>query len=324
MIRTILSNCSAPLFKIAVGATVAAVMGMAPAQAGTLHNGWTYSIDSFNDGTEGNIIGKNSKFEFYGMAYRQVGKNIEFAINSNLDWDQAYKYSGARNGSIGYGDLMINFGKNADGSQASFAAGEAANKMYAVHFDEDNDTRIGGKKVGLGLYSGVKTESLTTVNAGYSSVAQHKQYVTAYGGVDSYGDLAQSTTYFGAQTAAAQTHMKSGTLQQGINGITTNFANTGLDFGHFKATGTKTFGFTLDASKMPTGKFMASLFAECGNDGIALMGEIKDLKSVPTKVPEGSSGAGVLAIGAMVAAAAMRRKLGGGAGPDSFSPDFSA
>jgi hypothetical protein len=319
MIRTILANCSAPLFKIAVGATVAAVMGMAPAQAGTLHNGWTYSIDSFNDGTEGNVVGKNSKFEFYGMAYRQVGKNIEFAINSNLDWDQAYKYSGAKNGSIGYGDLMLNFG-----DQTSFKAGETANKMYGVRFDADNDSRVNGQNGGLGLYSNVKTESLTTVNAGYSSVAQHKQYVTGYGGVDSYGDLAQSTTYFGAQTAAAQTHIKTGTLQQSLSGITTNFANTGLDFGHFKAIGTKTFGFTLDASKMPTGKFMASLFAECGNDGIALMGEIKDLKAAPTKVPEGSSGAGVMAIGAMVATAAMRRKLGGGAGPDGFSPDFSA
>jgi hypothetical protein len=324
MIRTILANCSAPIVKFAMVATVAAFMGAAPAQAGTLHNGWTYSIDSFNDGTEGNVVGKNSKFEFYGMAYRQVGKNIEFAINSNLDWDQAYKYSGAKNGSIGYGDMMINFGKNVDGSQANFAAGEAASKMYAVHFDADNDTRIGGKSVGLGLYSGVKTESLTTVNAGYESVAQHAATIKKLGGVDSYGDLAVTTSYFGAQTAAAQTHMKSGTLQQGINGITTNFANTGLDFGHFKAIGTKTFGFTLDASKMPTGKFMASLFAECGNDGIALMGEIKDLKSVPTKVPEGSSSAGIMAIGAMVATAAMRRKLGGGAGPDGFSPDFSA
>jgi hypothetical protein len=319
MIRTILSNCSAPLFKIAVGATVAAVMGMAPAQAGTLHNGWTYSIDSFNDGTEGKTIGQKSKFEFYGMAYRQVGKNIEFAFNSNLDWSQAYQSSGARNGSIAYGDLMLNFG-----DQTSFTAAETANKMYGVRFDSNNDSRVNGQNGGLGLYSGVTTESLTTVNSGYSSVGQHKQYVTKYGGFDSYGDLAQSTTYFGAQTAAAQTHIKTGTLQQNLSGITTSFANTGLDFGHFNATGTKTFGFTLDASKMPTGKFMASLFAECGNDGIVLSGEIKDLKSVPTKVPEGSSGAGVMAIGAMVATAALRRKLGGGAGPDGFSPDFSA
>jgi hypothetical protein len=318
MIRTILANCSAPLFKIAVGATVAAVMGMAPAQAGTLHNGWTYSIDSFNDGTEGNVVGKNSKFEFYGMAYRQVGKNIEFAINSNLDWDQAYQYSGARNGNIGYGDLMLNFG-----DQTSFTAAETANKMYGVRFDGDNDSRVNGQNGGLALYSNVKTQSLTTVNAGYSSVGQHASTIKNLGGVDSYGDLAVSTSYFGAQTAAAQTHIKTGTLAQNLSGITTSFANTGLDFGHFKATGTKTFGFTLDASKMPTGKFMASLFAECGNDGIVLSGEIKDLKS-STKVPEASSSAGLMAIGAMAAAAALRRKLGGGDGPDGFSPDFSA
>jgi hypothetical protein len=318
MIRTILNTCSAPLVKFVIGATVVAVMGAAPAQAGTLYDGWTYSIDSFNDGTEGNIIGKNSKFEFYGMAYRQVGKNIEFAINSNLDWDQAYKYGSAKNGSIGYGDLMLNFG-----DQTSFTAAETAGKMYGVRFDQDNDSRVNGQNGGLGLYSNVKTESLTTVNAGYSSVAQHKQHVTNYGGVDSYGDLAVTTNYFGAQSAAAQTHIKTGTLAQNIGGITTNFANTGLNFGHFKATGTKTFGFTLDASKMPTGKFMASLFAECGNDGIVLSGEIKDLQS-STQVPEGSSSAGLMAIGAMAATAALRRKLGGSSGPDGFAPDFSA
>jgi hypothetical protein len=319
MIRTILANCSAPIVKFAMVATVAAFMGAAPAQAGTLYDGWTYSIDSFNDGTEGATIGQNSKFEFFGMAYRQVGKNLEFAFNSNLDWAQAYQYSHAKNGSIAYGDLMLNFG-----DQTSFTAAENANKMYGVRFDANNDSRINGQNSGLGLYSGVKTESLTTVNSGYSSVGQHKDYVNYFGGADSYGDLAQSTTYFGAQTAAAQTHIKTGTLAQSISGITTNFANTGLNFGHFNATGTKTFGFTLDASKMPTGKFMASLFAECGNDGMVLSGEIKDLKSVPTKVPEGSSSAGIMAIGAMVATAAMRRKLGGGAGPDGFSPDFSA
>jgi hypothetical protein len=316
MIRTLLNSCSSPLVKLALGATVAAVMGVAPAQAGTLYNGWTYSIDSFNDGTEGSIIGQNSKFEFYGMAYRQVGKNIEFAFNSNLDWDQAYQYSGAKNGSIGYGDLMLNFG-----DQTSFTAAESAGKLYGVRFDGDNDSTVNGQNGGLGLYSNVKTESLTTVNAGYSSVGQHKDYVTYFGGADSYGDLAVTTSYFGAQTAAAQTHIKTGTLQQSLSGITTSFANTGLDFAKFNATGTKTFGFTLDASKMPTGKFMASLFAECGNDGIVLSGEIKDLKS--TKVPEASSGAGIVAIGAMAATAALRRRMGGNS-PEGFSPDFSA
>lgn len=315
MIRTLLSSCSAPLFKIAIGATVAAVMGVAPAQAGTLYNGWTYSIDSFNDGTEGSKIGQNSKFEFFGMAYRQVGKNIEFAINSNLDWNKAYADNASLNKSIGYGDLMLNFG-----DQTSFTNAEKAGKLYAVHFDGDNDSRIGGKDIGLGLYSGVTTQSLTTVNSGYSSVSQHTNTVKNLGGAASYGDLAATTSYFGAQNAAAQTHMKTGTLTQGISSIQTSFANTGLDFGKFKATGTHTFGFTLDASKMPTGKFMASLFAECGNDGIVLAGEIKNLQSA--KVPEASSSAGIIAIGAMAATAALRRKLGGG--PDSFAPDFSA
>ncbi len=287
-------------------------------QAGTLHNGWNYSIDSFNDGTEGNVIGAKSKFEFYGMAYKQTKDKVYFAINSNLSLD-GYKDKNSLNGSIGYGDLFLNFsqpGAKPGTQPASFSSGN----LQAIRFDATNDTQFTKQEttIGknnkpvttttkytpeLGLYDDVTATSLTTKNSGYKTMQQHADTIKRLGGVDSYGDMPVSTSYFGDNSkTAAPTHMAAGSFLSGIQMIS-NFSGLGLDFGNFNAVGSHTFGFSVDRAFLNNGQngsFIASLFAECGNDGLVLSGELQD-------VPESSVIAGLAAVGLL--AAARRRRL---------------
>ena len=284
---------SVALAAAALGCVVAAPQA---AQAQSV-GGWDYTMDSFNDGTEGSTIGDNSDFEFYGLAYQETADSVIFAFNSNLDLG-GYDYSRARGGSIGYGDMFINFG---DGS---FADAEGSDDLYAVNF-ADNDSNVA-----TGLYSGVTSQSLTTVNAGYRSINQHTNTVNnRLGGNASHGDLAADDAYFNT-SGAARTHMASGTYESGITMLS---SFDGLDFGQFGANGAHTYGFSIDKSKLKMGEFVANFFAECGNDGIAIEGELTGLVATPEDpdtqaVPESSPMAGLLVVGMMAGGAALRKR----------------
>lgn len=282
-------------FKTLIGTAatlcILAVVGQ-QAQAGTMYDNWNYSIDSFKDGTEGGTIGKNSQFEFYGMAVKETTDRVYFAVNSNLS-TEGYAYGSATNKKISYGDFFLNFNNT-----SSFNA--AQGNLYAVRFDETNDT--GGS---LGLYSNVTAKSVTTQNAGYGSLNQHTNTVAYLGGAASYGDLAANTSYFSGDQAASNV-ISSGTFLGAVSSLAkADLVDMGLDFGHFGAIGTQTFGFSIDKSLLPSGDFIASLFAECGNDGMALSGNVSETKGVP----EPSAIAGlVTAAGLVIGARRLRRR----------------
>jgi len=424
------------------------------AQAGTLYSNWTYSIDSFNDGTEGHTIGEKSQFEFYGMAFQETHNRVYFAINSNLSLN-SYASSGARNGKISYGDLFLNFA-----NPSKFDDANSKNQLFAIRFDGTNDTTLN-----LGLYGDVKATSLTTKNSGYSSIQSHtntidqihaetaqkynaavSKYETAVQNLSkttqqrtetaqkrddtarsydeavhtydkaiqqkneavqsydlaiqqkndatlkyqdavrkkqdatllkqevsrltqevatrkqevtrltqevttrkqqmdqlnrslttldrslttldqsltklnqdvaklnaekealdpakieaSFGDLAVTSSYFNTQ-AAAPTTIASGTFLGAISRLTgTDLEKMGLDFSHFGTRGQYTFGFSVDKSLLPQDSFIASLFAECGNDGVSLNGELKG-------VPEPSMFAGLTVVGVLMGGSQLRRR----------------
>ncbi|MFM7425525.1 MAG: XDD3 family exosortase-dependent surface protein [Elainella sp.] len=292
---------------VTVGTVTVGILASAQqAQAGTFHNGWNYSIDSFNDGTEGRIIGENSKFEFYGMASKQTKDKVYFAFTSNLSLN-GYDDAGALNKKISYGDLFLNFTNPTSFNQAD-------GKLYGVRFDNTNDTRFTSQRTvtsgrrtrtitetkapELGLYQNVTTTSYTTRNRGYSSPDHHTKTVASYKGQASYGDLAANTSYFD-NSKAALTNMASGSFLGGIQAIA-DFKGLGLDFANFNTKGTYTFGFSIDKALLPNGKFVANLFAECGNDGMVLTGELTD-------VPEPSVMAGLAVVGLTVAASRVKK-----------------
>jgi hypothetical protein len=253
------------------------------AQAGTMHKGWNYSIDSFNDGTEGSKIGQSSKFEFYGMAFKQTADKVIFAFNSNLS-KNGYLYRNAAGGNISYGDLMIDFTGKGNLNKAN-------GNLYGVDFVNSNDST--GQQ---GLYSNVTAKSVATVNSGYYSTDYHTSTVKRLGGTASYGEMASNTSYIDGNKAALNI-INSGTRKGGITHIT-DIASLGLDFGHFNATGTQTFAFSIDKSLLPKGNFVATLFAECGNDGMILTG----------RIPEPSALVGVVTVGAIVGASQIRKR----------------
>jgi hypothetical protein len=337
------------------------------AQAGTIHNGWNYSIDSTRDGTGSGKIGEKSDFEFYGIAFKQVKDKVYFAINSNLSLDGSLDAK-ARNGKISYGDLFLDFGKTGNFNQAN-------GNLHGVRFDAGNDTRLerevtvmepvqvtkkvqvqeGTQKVkvgterrlvngrwknvdiyetrpkmvwknvtttemrpkvvteaydpGLGLYGGVSTTSVATVNSGYNSHSHHATTVAKMkdsvnpnlAGFASLGDMAANNSYF-AYDGAIQNVMKTGERLGGIQMISDMKNVAGLDFGNFGTKGKHTFGFSIDASLLPKGDFVASLFAECGNDGMVLNGRIN-------KIPEPTMLLGLSAVGLLAGRQTRRRRL---------------
>lgn len=280
-LKTLLGTATATAFLICATGEAA--------RAGSLYGGWNYAIDSFQDGVNGSIIGSNSKYEFYGMAIKEDVNSISVAINANLGLG-GEKTSGARNGSIAWGDLFFNF----TGSNLNKANRNSS--LFAIHFDAENDAT---GTSGLGVYSNVKAMSVTRANRGFGNLNSHYNYVTNKGGTASMADLAEKDTYFKNKTYNV---IKKGTKIGDIDLLDEGeLSQEGLDFGNFGAIGTNTFGFSFDKSLLPADNYIAHIFAECANDGMAIKGEIKG-------VPEPSSMAGLAMLGATVAGSQLRKR----------------
>lgn len=296
------------LFNTVLGTAAATVclLGVtAPqANAGQLHNGWNYAIDSFNDGAEGNTIGASSTYEMYGMAVKEdtQSNSIFVAINANLPITGA-KEGAAADGHIGWGDLIFNFsGKNLQDANAS-------GNLFGIRFTENSNSGVSS----VGVYDNVKLQSVTSQNSGFNNLTHHADHVQSRGGSASMGDLAYNDSYFDGQITGTHTvlnSIKTGNLLGGIN-LISDFTGLGLDFGNFSAIGKHTFGFSFDKSLMPVGEFVAHLFAECANDGVALLGEFA-VASVPpgddVSVPEPATILGLFVFGLTFAGTQGRKK----------------
>jgi len=247
------------------------------AQAATLHDGWNYAIDSFNDGVTGGQVG-GGEFEFYGLAFKETAENIFVALNTNLSL-AGFAHGGAQGGSISYGDLFFNF------SGLKFNEASTIGSLFAVRFAESNDSGAAT----TGVYSNVTAKNVTETNSGYANLNEYNAHVETRGGKPSIGDLAANDSYFD-QTGdwTVLNVINSGTKVGDISFLSKAALNVmGLDFAHFNATGSQTIGFSLNKSVMPSGSFVANIFAECANDGMAINGELET-------VPEPSSVLGTL------------------------------
>lgn len=299
------------LFNTVLGTAAATVclLGVtAPqANAGQLHNGWNYAIDSFNDGVQnGNTIGASSTYEMYGMAVKEdtQSNSIFVAINANLPISGVEERAVRDDRHIGWGDLIFNF------SGQNLQTANASGNLFGIRFTEDSDSGVSS----VGVYDNVSLQSVTQQNSGFKHLTQHRNTVSGLGGSASMGDLAYNDAYFAGQitgtTHTVLNSMKTGNLLGGIN-VLNDFTGLGLDFGNFSAIGTHTFGFSFDKSLMPVGEFVATLFAECANDGVALMGEFA-VASVPgdsdVSVPEPATILGLFLFGLTFAGTQGRKK----------------
>jgi hypothetical protein len=261
------------LSQIVVMATVA-IAATAGAAKAENYQGWDYANSYFKNGIYGSSIGGN-EFEFYSLAVKDMGDRMVVAINANLE------QNGGLN-DIAYGDMLFNFTPN------GLKGASDSSSLFGVKFTTLNSDS-GVKE--MGIYSNVTAKTVTNLNHGFKNFDVHraKRLATyaptvALTDLNNLGDLQTTDAYFdGMRTGKTHTILNSidsGTKVGDISLLTkTELGNLGVNFGHFGASGTNTFGFSFVKPKGFDGKFMSTLFAECANDGIALAGVAR--KSVP-------------------------------------------
>lgn len=259
------------------------------ANAAILYNSWNYAIDSLDDGSGG------TSYEINGLAYKRTGNTLIFALSSGMPLT-GNANSGAGNGSIGYGDLMINFSGNNLTTSAAFQN----SLVFGVRFSSTNDSGVAT----TGVYNNITVKGVASSNLGYGTL---QDYLNAGFGRthNAMGDLDSSETdvknYLG--NGVMYNEINSGTKIGDITSLTrTDLNGLGLDFSHFAGAdpgGSNVFGFSFDASLLPASSFKAHVFEECINDGVAVFG---------TNVPEPGTyamlGSGVLSLGVF----ALRRR----------------
>jgi uncharacterized membrane protein YkoI len=220
--------------------------------------GWLYVTDYIGDATGSN------KLEMYGMAVKRDGDTIVVAFNANMNPKEGYPYKSAQGGNVNFTDVVLDFG---------------GDKQYAVHFaDNDNLGRLDGK----GLYTNLVLKDVTKSNAGWSTF---KSYSNRQPHAD-LGDISIENTsdfYFNKiwDDSRRIPHM----IESGVRVDNAQFTilnrdeleALGLDFPANldqaktgKEVGKYTFGFQFDKTDDMKGDFIAYVFTECINDGIAL------------------------------------------------------
>lgn len=252
-----------------------------PAWAGTLYGDWNYSIDSFNDSMAGNDVG-GTRYEIFGTALKQTADQIFFAINTNMPLEgNSSQY--AHDGLVAWGDLLFNFsGNNLDTASAN-------GDLLAVRFAANNESGVRE----LGVYANVTAKELAYENGLLlrdRSLGGYNRYVASKGGNPQIGDLGATHPYFNLNHHVPNL-IASGTKIGDLEFIS-DFSDLGLDFGHFGATGTYTFGFQFDRTLLPNGDYIYTLAPECDNDVIAGIGSLEPEPKQP--VPDSSS---VVALG---------------------------
>ncbi|MEP0786209.1 XDD3 family exosortase-dependent surface protein [Coleofasciculus sp. FACHB-129] len=253
------------------------------ANAGTIHKDWNYSIDAFNDGSGG------SGYEIKGMAIKETSDSIFVALTGGTSLTGTYA-SGAADKNIGWGDLFFNF------TDKTFKAASDAKSLFGIRFAATNDSMVSS----TGVYQNVQAASVTATNDGYSSLKQY--YNSGWDRENTQGtDLATKTdayAYFGE--GSILNVIGSGTKVGDITMLTASALSTaGLDFAKFSASGSQTIGFQFSKSLFEGGNYIANTFIECGNDGVVLKGNLKD-------VPEPSGIAGIAVVG-LVLGSKLRR-----------------
>ena len=120
------------------------------------------------------------------------------------------------------------------------------------------------------------------------------------------GDLGATDPYFQQiGENSVLNSIGSGTKVGEISSLTSaTLSALGLNFGHFNAVGSQTIGFSFNKSAMPSGSYVANLFAECANDAIAIKGEFE-------AVPEPSTWFGTLVGLSFLGMGAAKRKIKG-------------
>lgn len=247
------------------------------ANAGTIYKDWNYGIDAFNDGSGG------SGYEIKGMAIRETSDSIFVALTGGTPLTGTYA-SGAADKNIGWGDLFFNF------TDQTFKAASDTNSLFGIRFAGTNDSMASS----TGVYKNVQATTVTGANQGYSTLKQYYDYGWNRENTQGTDIATKADAYAYLGQGSILNVIGSGTKVGDITMLTASaLSAAGLDFSHFLASGEQTIGFQLNKSLLGFGDYVANMFLECGNDGVALAGAILPPAPAPHEVPEPTGTAGM-------------------------------
>jgi hypothetical protein len=223
---------------------------------------WEYAYDPPKDHTGFRDLA------IYGIAIKVEGNTFIVAINANMPetgFDVPEKLTGPRkvvDGNVAFSDLVFHF---ANGSK------------YAVHFSPENDSSVDD----LGVYIPEILKDVTKENLGHAKLAT---YLAVLGNVEAtMGDVEYDENYF-PMNAFRKLNMSievgHKVLNDGFKPLSeAELLAKGLDFAtglgtNNKLLGKHIFGFEINKQMDMRGAFIASLFTECSNDGISIIGEL--------------------------------------------------
>ncbi|HLO50139.1 MAG TPA: XDD3 family exosortase-dependent surface protein [Kamptonema sp.] len=291
-------NLSTLLGVTAAAVCVGLVTGQA-AKAGTLGPDWTYTMDSFTDGHDGNIgVGKNSNYEMYGMAMRAKDGIISIAFNANLAL--AGQADSAADGNIGWGDVLFNF------TGKSLKDASATGSLFGIRFAGSNDSGVAG----TGVFSGVTAKSVASDNSGYKTFSQYQNDVNNSSPNTNTGTTGGQIGYGGVTVPEAKSYLtdvngvsqdtdygqlnviKTGTKVGDISFLgASEIASLASGFAGLGGIGKYTVGFSFSETLL--GKFLQpanaviTLLEECTNDGMivkATLPSVPDSEPVPEPI----------------------------------------
>ncbi|MDY6939227.1 MAG: PEP-CTERM sorting domain-containing protein [Cyanobacteriota bacterium] len=288
------------LLKVATASIcICGISGQA-ANAGQMHGGWNYAIDSFADGMDYGVRGADSAYEFYGMAIKEAGDKVYIGINSNLALDGEYS-EGAKDNNIGYGDLFFNFSGN------DLKTAHDNGDLFGIRFAGTNDSGVSE----TGVFGNVVGQNVAKTNSGFKHLKKYDKSAKSH---SSMADLATTDEYFQdyyTKNYSVPNSIASGTKIGDIDMLDAGaLSGLGLDFGNFNATGTHTFGFSFDRALLPGSDYLAHLFAECINDGMAIAGTLSAsaVSPVSASVPEPASILGLVTVASLGASSKLRKR----------------
>lgn len=258
------------------------------ANAADLALTWQSANDSPNDGYNSGVVGAKSSYELHRLLFAQDSTRLYFAIDGNLPITGVAD-SVAADGNVGLGDLLLNF------TDKSLAEASASGSLFGIRFAATNDSGVAG----TGAFGNVTAKSVTSINNGFNSLNSYNAAVGAVGGTPSIGSFAANDAYFNPAGPILNS-IASGTKTGDINLLSvSDLAVLGLNLSPGSVQGKNPVGFSVDKAFLTTGNFIASIFAECGNDGVAIQSEA---------VPEPTTMAGMGLAGMGLAAFKRRQK----------------
>lgn len=277
--RSISLHQGSPKWLVVTGALAGMLLSGTTAHATSLQ--WSITNDSINDGYDYGRVGASSQYEILNAAVAQDNTNLALAVGGNLPL-AGVSNPAAKDGKVGYGAWFLNF------AGKSIREASDLGLLYAIVFAANGEAA---------LYSNVKATSNTVDNDGFSSYERINAAVSRAGGSPSAGALSATDAYWGNLSDPILNVMASGTKLGNATLLGANALNgSGL-------TGNHQFGFSVSKALLPTGNFIASLWEECGNDGIA----VRDSVTATEAVPEPSSILGAIVVGGAAIGRKFRR-----------------